>query len=451
MYNNDNIIKSYILKMYEKIKEKYLLKRVKDKEYSNLRITSIDFFRGMMVVFAMFFINQGLENELNVNHIISKWNGFTFADMQLPLFLIVMGMSIPFFVKKNYEDGETLLEIIKRSAIRTVILFAIGVIYSIIFLKGRSSVRITGPFQLIAINYFLCTIMYISFLKLRVKNNALTYVFLILAIVWSLIFTAIGFSSGIENINSNAFVVLDNAVIGKFLSNTLVDSEGILATISSLSFGMMGVSIACIINKKPVDKKYIHYKRTSRIRKYGFSKENLLHDIKSWINPGSLKAISSNYYRLNHDMKKVVNMFLLFLFTYSFSKLIEIWIPINRNIFSITLILRIVAYSYITMIILYVVCDMLKLRYFVNLISRIGQNALFVILFVTCIHNLLILIKLKSIYTNTWLHFNNWFTTDFILPITGIDTASAIYSVVITIIWIMIANVLEKFDLKINL
>ena len=174
------------IKFYKKIadlKSKYKEKREFDKKYENLRINSIDFLRGILVIFTIFLISQGLEGNIEKTFIISKWNGFNIADILLPFFLLIMGMSIPFYVKKNHQEGKIIAEISRSIFKRAVIIFVIGLIYSILFLQAKANVRLTGPYQLIAINYLLCSMIYIGFLKKKIKNNALTYIFISLGAI----------------------------------------------------------------------------------------------------------------------------------------------------------------------------------------------------------------------------------------------------------------------------
>ena len=99
----------------------------------------------------------------------------------------------------------------------------------------------------------------------------------------------------------------------------------------------------------------------------------------------------------------------------------------------------------------YLVCDIIGLSFGTSLLKRVGLNAMPIILLDTIIHGLVKFIHIKSIYTATWLPFNNWFTTDFIIPVSGIDYASASYSVFITLIWVLLFNFLERYKLKINI
>lgn len=448
--NKKYIIKKKIIKSINNIKLHYYDKREKDMNYEHLRVNSIDFMRGLLVILTIFIINQGLEDSISRSFKISVWNGMTLADIILPLFIIVMSASIPFFVKKNYEDGDRIKAILKKVFIRALILFVIGIIFSILFLESDKVVRLTGPYQLIAIDYLICSLIYIGLLNLRMKNNALAYVFVILGLVLSLIFSLIAFGKGID-IEKNIFVLVDKSLISGFKSVSLADPEGIMACFSSISLGFIGLSMGCILNKKPIDKKYRYYKRPRKVRTEGFTRRNLLIDIKSWLNMKSIKSIYSNYYRMNNEAKKIIHLFVFSIILFLISLLTATWLPVNRNIFSITLVARISSLAFLLELILYIFCDILDIKFGVNLIQNIGFNAILVIILVQVVHRLIHFIKLKSIYTGMWMPFNNWFTTELILPIAGIDYASALYSLLITSIWVLSFNLLEKYKIKINI
>lgn len=442
------------IKFYKKIadlKSKYKEKREFDKKYENLRINSIDFLRGILVIFTIFLISQGLEGNIEKAFVISKWNGFNIADILLPFFLLIMGMSIPFYVKKNHQEGKIIAEISRSIFKRAVIIFVIGLIYSILFLQAKANVRLTGPYQLIAINYLLCSMIYIGFLKKKIKNNALTYIFISLGAILSLIFTIVAFKNG-AGIEKSVFTSVDKSVLKGFASSAAADPEGLLATFSAIPITMYGISIGCILNKKPIEhKKYVRYKRTHMIKEHGFSKENLLIDMKSRFNLKSIKSFLSNYYRINNEAKKIVNLFVLGLLMYILSAITGAWIPMNRNVFSLPFVLRCCAIMFFVIDIFYILFDIIKLDFGTKLVRRIGQNALFVTITISAINGIINLIKIKSIYTGTWLHFNNWFTTDFILPITGIEKASTVYALVLTVIWVLLLNLLDKYDIKISI
>lgn len=426
--NKNKKIKAILYKCYKSTEKYYLEKKERNEKFRNLRINSLDVIRGILVVATIFLICQGLPDHISPSFELSKGEGLNFADVVLPMFLLAMGCSIPFFVKKYHTDGETVAEIIKRSSLRFIFIFLLGIIYSIVFLKSRGILSLVGPYQMVATVYIVCILVYLGFLKLKIKNNALTYVFFILATLISLIFFAIFQNQGMDA-NLKIF----------------------LACISAISVGMYGMSLGLILNKKPIKKKYIRYRRPKMIKNNGWSRENLWIDIKSYLNPRSIRSILSNYYRFNKDAKKLVNIFLLGWLLYLASRILEIWIPLDRSIFNISFNMRVASYIFFIEFILYALCDILKLRFVFNMLQRIGENAILVILLVSLVHKILGIIKLKSLYRGSWMGLNSWFTTDFILPITGIELASTTYAIVATIIWCLVLNLLDKYDIRVNI
>ncbi|WAW15517.1 hypothetical protein [Peptostreptococcus equinus] len=440
-------------KIYEIYKEyifRYREKRALDKEFSNTRIASIDFIRGILVIFSLIIINQGLENNISNTFKISQWNGITFADLIVPMLLITMGMSVPFFIKKYLRIYDSFSIIMEKIFIKFLFLFIIGIFINLIYYFNQG-IRITGPLQLIAINYVIITFIYLGLVRLKIKNNNLGLLMVFMALIWSMIFTIIAYINGF-NISNNTFVTVDRRLLSMFMTTSGINPEGILASFSSLSLSMLGVSIGCIFNKKHVsDKKYIKYIRNSSIKRNGFNRSSLWHDIKSWLNPRSIKAILSNYYRINDQVKKLVDLLILTILFLLFSNIISIWIPVNRNVFSISFITRIGSYMYFIMMVLYALFDIAKYRRIGRLIRRIGMNSILVTVLSIILYKLINLIHIKSIYTDTWLPLNNWICTDFIVPISGLYNASFLYSIIATLVCVGISWILIYKDIKINL
>lgn len=443
------INKERIYEFFKDLVDRYRDKRQLDRDFSRNRIVSIDFMRGILVIFSLMVINQGLENHISPNLKISPWNGMTFADLLVPMFLIVVGASLPFFVKKYLRIYDSFSVIVEKVTVKAAVLFVLGVLLGIVYDFGN--IKILGPIQLIAIDYLLISLIYLGMIKLKIRNNNLGIVMVLTALIWSMVFTIISNINGFT-ISENIFVKVDRSIIGLFMDEKGIEPNGILASLAALALPMFGVSIACIFNKKHVsEKKYIKYTRNSSIKKYGLSKETLLSDIKTWMNPNSIRAMLSNYYRLNDDVKKIVDMLLLFVSLFLFSHIIEIWIPLNRNTFSISFVTRVGSYMYLIMNILYVFFDIAKRRKYGKLIARMGMNSILIITLSVIFYKLINLIHIKSIYTGTWLSLNNWTTIDFIVPVFGMKSASFIYALVATAVCMSISFILEKKDIKINL
>jgi heparan-alpha-glucosaminide N-acetyltransferase len=127
------------------------------------RLSSLDAFRG----FTIFFMNLVNNSEFVDGSISFKpfshsdWNGVTIADLVMPFFLFIVGASIVLSHSKLQKSGVSRLELVKKAAIRSCKLFALG-----IFLQGASfpdydlsTLRIPGVLQRIAITYFLVVLI----------------------------------------------------------------------------------------------------------------------------------------------------------------------------------------------------------------------------------------------------------------------------------------------------
>ena len=77
MANNDeeSWIRKIVYNYYEKLKSYYEYKADLDAKYEDMRVQSIDYMRGLLVILSMFMINQGLENQISYgsNVFVGNW------------------------------------------------------------------------------------------------------------------------------------------------------------------------------------------------------------------------------------------------------------------------------------------------------------------------------------------------------------------------------------------
>lgn len=95
------------------------------------RVTSIDALRGFTIL-VMIFVNDlaGVPGAPGwMKHIQPPdADGMTFVDVVFPAFLFIVGMSIPFAMKRRFERGDSMWEIGSHVLVRTISLLAIGVL-----------------------------------------------------------------------------------------------------------------------------------------------------------------------------------------------------------------------------------------------------------------------------------------------------------------------------------
>ncbi|MEY2466641.1 MAG: hypothetical protein QOD03_1162, partial [Verrucomicrobiota bacterium] len=83
----------------------------------------------------------------------ADWEGFHFYDLIFPLFVFIMGVSLVFSLTKTIQNhGRP--QAVKRVFIRSILLFALGIIYSGGFSHAWPDIRLMGVLNRIALAYF---------------------------------------------------------------------------------------------------------------------------------------------------------------------------------------------------------------------------------------------------------------------------------------------------------
>ena len=94
-----------------------------------------------------------------------SWNGFTFYDFIMPLFLFIAGLSLPFSLNKGMALGLTKGDLYRKAFKRMLILIAFGILYKnapIPFLEP-SKIRFVSVLGRIGFAGFVATILYLNF------------------------------------------------------------------------------------------------------------------------------------------------------------------------------------------------------------------------------------------------------------------------------------------------
>jgi predicted acyltransferase len=106
------------------------------------RILSIDIMRGLTLVLMLFV------NDLNMNvapawlgHRAAEFDGMGLADWVFPGFLFIVGMAIPFAFSRRFSSGQSLRDISRHIATRSLSLIIIGVL---MLNSGRVNPELTG-------------------------------------------------------------------------------------------------------------------------------------------------------------------------------------------------------------------------------------------------------------------------------------------------------------------
>jgi predicted acyltransferase len=211
------------------------------------RVESIDALRG----FDMFWIigggaifgslckifNNPVTEFISAQLRHAKWEGFTFEDLIMPLFLFIVGVVMPFSFNKRLERGQTKKLLYIHIVKRTLILFFLGMVAQGNLLDfDLSKLHIySNTLQAIAVGYIVSAILILEFgIKLQA---VITAGFLLL--FWALMTLVPGHGAGVLTPQGNLAIYIDRLILGRFDDGTTYG--WILATPVFASTVMLGV------------------------------------------------------------------------------------------------------------------------------------------------------------------------------------------------------------------
>lgn len=168
------------------------------------------------------------------------WNGFRFYDLIFPLFLFISGVSTPYSVGREVDNGVKNQKILLRIIKRGLILVLLGIIYNNgLQLKELSHIRFPSVLGRIGLAYMFACIIYLY------ASQRFQYVWFggILIAYWLLLRfnSAPGFPAGDLTMAGNFASWFDRTVLPGRLHLIIHDPEGLVSTLPAICTGLLGV------------------------------------------------------------------------------------------------------------------------------------------------------------------------------------------------------------------
>ncbi|XP_060071515.1 heparan-alpha-glucosaminide N-acetyltransferase-like [Ylistrum balloti] len=294
------------------------------------RLKSLDTFRGISIV-IMIFVNYKGGGYWFFHH--ARWNGLTVADLVFPWFVFIMGTSMAFsyssLLQKCVPKWKIFLKILKRSCI----LFVLGLIVNTA--GGHSPVslphlRIPGVLQRFALTYLITASVHLLFIREAdihmhsYWSRARDILYYWPEWIFNFLFVALhcGLTFGMEVPHCPNY--LYKPLIGMidceiYNTKTPYDPEGILGTITSCFMCFLGLQAGKIL---------LYFKdvrgRVVRFLSWGFV----------------LCLIAAILCKFSKD---------------------DGWIPINKNLWSLSFVLCLAGMAFIILTVCYLTIDVWKI------------------------------------------------------------------------------------------
>jgi len=214
------------------------------------RIVSIDALRG----FDMFWIMGGdflfrsifklFDNPVGrtlhdqIEH--KSWDGFAAYDLIFPLFLFIVGLSMPFSITRRLERGDSRAGLYKHILIRASMLFAFGLIYGGILNFEFATMRWPGVLQRIALCYLFAGLIVMN---TKIRGQVIWALGILIAYFVAMKFVPVpGFGAGVLTPEGNLASYIDRLIVpGRFCCFEFGDNEGLFSTIPAISTALLGV------------------------------------------------------------------------------------------------------------------------------------------------------------------------------------------------------------------
>ncbi len=228
------------------------------------RLMSVDALRG----FDMFWIIGGREllagvlmvfmdpfPEWLVRHFEHvEWVGFSAWDLIMPLFLFIVGTSIPLAFGKRLERGESKRRIYLHVVKRILILFVLGMAAQGNLLDfDLSTLHIyCNTLQAIAVGYLVASI---AVIELDIKWQGVTIAGLLMVYLLLMVLVPVpGHGAGVLEPRGNLALYIDEVIMGRYSDGTAY--TWILSSLTFAATVLLGVMSGHILrsNKKPAIK-----------------------------------------------------------------------------------------------------------------------------------------------------------------------------------------------------
>ena len=212
------------------------------------RLISLDAFRGAIIALMVLVNDPGDGRHVYgpLNH--AEWNGWTITDVVFPSFLWILGVAMTFSMAKRLAAGNSRAQIFTQALRRAAILFAMGLFLYALPKFDLSTLRVLGVLQRIAICYAIAAAIYLT---TGVRGQILWIVSLLTA-YWLIMKLALvpAYGAGYLDVERNFAHYVDRLILGRhnYAHTKTWDPEGLVSTLPAIAtalFGILAGSLLC--------------------------------------------------------------------------------------------------------------------------------------------------------------------------------------------------------------
>jgi predicted acyltransferase len=256
------------------------------------RLVSLDVYRGLTVAGMILVTDPGTYNAVYWPLRHAEWNGATPTDMIFPSFLFIVGVAIPLSFAARIERGADRARLARHVVLRSVMLFAMGLIVNGFPDYDLHTLRIPGILQRIALCYLCGGLIYLwsrGSVRTRAQGSAGNWIIaglttFILAAYWLVLklVPVPGFGAGRLDSLGNLPAYIDRSILGTRHMwaygltpgyGVTYDPEGLISTLPAVATLLVGVLAGA----------WMRTKRSGRQKAIGLAAAGLILLLMGWL------------------------------------------------------------------------------------------------------------------------------------------------------------------------
>lgn len=182
-----------------------------------------------------------------------SWEGFSAYDLIFPLFLFIVGVTIPFSLQSKLENGVPKWKIYLRISRRLLLLLLLGVVYNGgLKLTGFESTRFGSVLGFIGIGYFFAALIVMNF---RIKGQVLWFIGILLG-YWAVVewIPVPNYGAGVITPEGSLATYIDQLMMPGRFHFKIYDPQGILPCISGICTALAGALTGSFLQKRDISK-----------------------------------------------------------------------------------------------------------------------------------------------------------------------------------------------------
>jgi predicted acyltransferase len=355
-------------------------------EHSKGRLSSLDAFRGITIAGMILVNNPGSWKYVYAPLRHAPWHGWTPTDLVFPFFLFIVGVSVSLALSKRIERGDSLASVYLKVVMRSLVLFALGMLLRLLFHFNFEGIRIPGVLQRIAVCYLVSALV---FSKVGTKGRIAVIFFLLAGyyLVMKLV-PVPGYGAGIMDFHGNLCGYIDTKLMAGHLYKPGFDPEGILSTFPAVATVLIGTLTG-------------DWLRSSR-----------------------------------RVLRKSAGLFAAGFFLTASGLLLHPVFPINKQLWTSTFVLFTAGAALLLLGLCYVLIDGIALKKWAFPFLVLGSNAIFAYATSIIAAKLLVLIKVPT--SEGTVALQTYIFEHFFSPLAGNLAGSLIFALLFVVLWVVL-------------